>query len=111
MEDEMGQQLAARFASAPALSHTEWRAVSVALNDAADIRCGVVDKPGRLSRLFTTLTGVEHKRPLADPRLETLRRFVCQTRATRTEASELVPALIEQGFNRAQIAALALLSA
>ena len=103
----MGQQLN----TMPMLSTAEWRAVSVAFNDAADVRCGVSAKQGRLSRIFTALTGIEPKRPLADARLEALRGFVCQTRSTRKEAAELVPTLMEQGFNRAQISALALLAA
>ena len=103
----MGQQLH----NMPMLSTAEWRAVSVAFNDAADVRCGVSAKQGRLSRIFTALTGIEPKRPLADARLEALRGFVCQTRSTRKEAEEMVPTLIEQGFNRAQISALALLAA
>ncbi len=106
------EQQAGTTNTMPALSTAEWRAVRVAFNDAADARCGgITAEPGRLSRLFTMLTGIEPKRPLADPRLETLRSFVCETRATRREASALVPALSAQGFNRAQIRALALLAA
>jgi hypothetical protein len=95
----------------PMLSTQEWRAVRVAFNDAADTACIATREPGRLSRLFTALTGIEAKKPLADPRLETLRHFVCATRRTRKPAADLVPALIDQGFNRAQIDALAMLSA
>ncbi len=100
--------------SYPQLSRTEWQAVSIALSDAADCRYAPVDRGpvGRsLSKLFHAVTGIERKTELADPRLETLRRFVCTTRRTRQVPEQLVPALIDQGFNHAQVDALALLAA
>ena len=94
----------------PTLSPAEWKAVSIAINDATNRGCGA-GEPGPLARLITTLTGIERPRPLADPRLETLRRFVCDTRRSRGMADQFVPALMEQGFNQAQVRAIALLAA
>lgn len=99
---------------APSLSRTEWQAVRIALNDAA--ACGCVETPregwrARIARLWILLTGNEPARPLADPRLEALRRFVCATRRLHRPAERHVPALVALGFNRAQVDAIALLSA
>jgi len=97
---------------APRLSRTDWQAVSVALNDAAQCGCGeVTGKPGAVGRLLGALTGNAPRPPLADPRLEAIRRFVCATRRGRRPADAHVPGLIAQGFSRDQIDALALLSA
>lgn len=95
----------------PELSKAEWKAVSIAMNDAANCGCAARSEPNRLSRLFTALTGIERPRPLADPRLETLRQFVCDTHRNRRPAEHFVPALMDQGFNTAQVQALALLAA
>jgi hypothetical protein len=101
--------------SAPSLSRSEWQAVSIALADAQATSCLATAPEGtlraKLGRLYHTITGNEPRRPLADPRLETLRRFVCATRRLRRVAEEMVPNLIAQGYNRAQIDAIAMLSA
>lgn len=94
----------------PALSNAEWHAVSIALNDAATYRCASGAKQGWLGRFFTLLTGIEPQRPLADPRLETIRRFVCAQRRKPEVAERMVPELEAQGLSRAQVEALALLS-
>jgi hypothetical protein len=94
----------------PALSTAEWHAVSIALNDAATYRCASARKQGWLGRLFTTLTGIEPQTPLADPKLETIRQFVCANRRMPAAAERLVPQLEAQGFSHAQVEALSLLS-
>lgn len=98
----------------PKLNRTEWQAVSIGLQDAARCGCGDLSRSGslrsRLSRLGRILTGIEAPKPFADPRLEALRSFVCATQRHRRRADEYAPALEQQGFNRAQIEALALLS-
>lgn len=103
-----------RTTEKPRLSRIEWQAVSIGLQDAARCGCGDVTKPGslrsRLSRLSRMLTGIEPPKPFADPRLEALRSFVCASQRHRRRADEYAPALEQQGFNRAQIEALALLS-
>lgn len=99
----------------PKLSRIEWQAVSIGLQDATQCGCGDLPKPGSLrsglSRLTRMLTGIEGPRPFADPRLEAVRNFVCATQRHRRPADEFAPALLDQGFSRAQIDALALLSA
>src|SRR3546814_6213633 len=95
----------------PRLSRIEWQAVSIGLQDAAKCGCGELPRPGSLrSRLSRMLTGIAAPRPLADPRLEAVRNFVCATQRHRRRADEYATALEQQGFNRAQIEALALLS-
>lgn len=96
----------------PRLSRIEWQAVAVGLKDAARCGCGRPPAPRSLGRrLSRLLTGIEAPTPLADPRLEAVRNFVCATQRQRRPAEEYAPALLEQGFSRAQIEALALLSA
>ena len=57
----------------PALSSLEWKVVSLAMREAT---CVEPEAISWLGRLFHRATGIEPKMPLADPRLETLRRFV-----------------------------------
>ncbi len=100
--------------AAPSLDPVEWRVVAIALQD-ADRAAWLVPEGNslrsRLGHLYTRLTGTTPLPPLADPRLDTLRRFVHATRRTREVAEPLVSAMIAQGFNRAQVEAIALLSA
>jgi len=49
------------------------------------------------------------KLPLADPRLETLRRFVCRVR-DRADASDLKHRLVEFGFHPNQVTAVAMIA-
>lgn len=94
----------------PSLSRSEWQAVSIAFNDAANCGCVATREPGRLQKLYSALTGNVPPRPLADERLEAIRSFVCSTRRSRKPAEALVPVLRDQGFSPAQVDALALLS-
>ncbi|PZU07500.1 hypothetical protein [Sphingomonas sp.] len=96
--------------SQPSLSRSEWQAVSIAFNDAAQCGCASAREPGPLRRLYGALTGNRPPRPLADQRLEAIRSFVCTTRRSRKPAEDLVPTLRGQGFSPAQVDALALLS-
>ena len=95
----------------PQLTKLEWQAVSVALNDAARCGCPPPDRPSLLHRIYAALTGNRRIMPLANPRLEAVRRFVCDTRRNRRPAETVVPELLAQGFSTRQIDALALLSA
>ena len=65
----------------PMLSDLEWKVVSLAMREAGE---AVVHEPGRLGlrlrAFWSAVTGWEPKRPLADPRLELLRRYVCTAR-------------------------------
>lgn len=94
----------------PMLSPLEWRVVSLALREAGEMSC--TGEPSRLRRwlrgVWSAITGWEPRRPLADPRLEMLRRFVCTARGRR-DAADIAARLIGMGFTRSQLAAVTLL--
>ncbi|MFD1952139.1 hypothetical protein ACFSGX_15300 [Sphingomonas arantia] len=99
--------------TSPNLSRTEWAAVAVALQDTA--RCGCTAEAidassGSLRRLTQFLFGRHGPTPLADPRLEAVRRFVCASHVGSGASSDLAKALTDHGFSQAQIDALDLLS-
>jgi len=93
----------------PPLSRLEWQVVSLALREAESCGCGGVAPPSRLSRLWAALTGREQARPLADPRLETLRRFVCRLRWNDAAAEKLGQELVDLGYSPNQVNAIAAL--
>jgi hypothetical protein len=94
----------------PVLSDLEWKVVSLALREAGQ---AVTGEPGPLARrlraLWRAVTGWEPKRPLADPRLEALRRFVCTQRGRR-DAADLAARLMGMGFTQNQLSAVTLLA-
>ena len=98
----------------PTLTDLEWQVVKVAMRDAtaghlvAPTRRGSI--ADRLGRIYSFVTGIKPIAPLADPRLEALRRFVFVTRRTRVLAEAEVPGLLDLGFTRAQVVALATLA-
>ena len=98
----------------PELSRAEWLAVAVALNDAAANDCAIPARGRslrtRLAKLGSFITGSYPSPPLADPKLEAVRRYVCMTRTRASGAEESQQALFEHGFTPAQAQALALLS-
>ncbi|MFZ3482571.1 hypothetical protein [Sphingomonas sp. 3-13AW] len=93
------------------LSQVEWQAVSAALRSASD--CGRVPatRAGPVRRIYRAVTGRTGATPSADPKLEAVRAFVCETSRQRRVAERYVPALLDHGFTSPQVAALALLSA
>jgi hypothetical protein len=96
------------------LTDAEWQAVRIALADAQDH--GAFDSGdgmviGAFVGLYRLFTGHQPRRPLANPRLERLRHFVCAARRRRAIAEELVPELLDLGYSRAQLQAAAMLSA
>ena len=91
--------------SAPTLSALEWKVVSLAMREANEFGGGT----SWLGRLFHRATGIAPKLPLADPRLETLRRFVSRVRS-RADVSDLVNSLQDLGYNHSQITAVAMLA-
>ena len=99
--------------SQPHLSTAEWQAVTVALRDAERFACAAPKdaKEGRLARLFRALTGIEKPRPLADPRLDAVRRFVCASRRNVARAREIASELTAFGYSRDQIEALRIVAA
>ncbi|UAK24533.1 hypothetical protein [Sphingomonas nostoxanthinifaciens] len=95
----------------PQLSRLEWSAVAIALKDAGRSGCdSEAARPGLIARSAAALFGLRRANPLADDRLEAVRHFVCASRRRRATATDLAPSLAAQGFNAAQIDALALLS-
>lgn len=96
--------------TAPALSRSEWKAVATAYDEAEAYRLAPV-RSSLLRTAIDRLTGTRTELRTADPRREALSRFVCTVRRTRRADERLVPELLGFGFNRAQVEALALLSA
>jgi hypothetical protein len=97
----------------PHLSQNEWAAVAVALNDARDCGCATApypEEPGIVRRAIGFLFGLRTRTPLADPRLEAIRTFVCASYRRRQPALELARPLEDHGFNIAQIKAMGQLS-
>lgn len=92
----------------PTLSALEWKVVSLAIREAAEAGCGTM-RSSWLGRLVRRAAGVAPKMPLADPRLETLRRYVCRVRG-RADASDLSNRLVELGYSPNQISAVAMLA-
>ena len=92
--------------STPPLSALEWKVVSLAMREAES---GGERRRGWLSRWIEGSTGIRPRLPLADPRLEALRRFVARVRA-RADVSELKPLLVDLGFHPNQISAVAMIA-
>ena len=93
----------------PPLSALEWKVVSLAMREAGEGGCGASRPRGWLRRIIDGGMGARPKMPLADPRLETLRRFVCTVRG-RADVSELKRRLVEFGFHPGQISAVAVIA-
>ena len=99
---------AERKVDVPPLSPLEWKVVTLAMREAGER--GTSGAPrGWIARLFGSAVGLRPKLPLADPRLEALRRFVATVR-DRADVSELRPRLVELGFHPSQISAVAMLA-
>lgn len=90
-------------AQVPPLSPLEWKVVSLAMREANEIGRSWFD------RLLGNAAGLRPKLPLADPRLETLRRFVSRVR-DRADVSDLKSRLVELGYHPGQISAVAMLA-
>ena len=98
----------------PNLTALEWQVVAAAFSDASGHACGRERKPSRITSLvrrsLEALTGLRASPPLADPRLEKLRFFLCFTRDNGRPSQRVWEELLELGFNEAQLEALALLA-
>ncbi len=98
----------------PSLTALEWQVVAAAFSDASGHSCGSARKPSRLVAAFhgmiRAVTGLRPPQPLADPRLEKLRYFLCFTRDHGRPSQRTWNELLELGFNEAQVEALALLA-
>ena len=93
----------------PSLSALEWKVVTLAMREAGEAGAGGTRRRGWFGRMIDGTTGNRPKLPLADPRLETLRRFVCKVR-DRADVSELKNRLVEYGFHPKQISAVAMIA-
>lgn len=94
-----------------ALSALEWQVIGLAIREAGRFGGGRVRAATRWRRFVSFVTGNEALQPLADPRLETLRSFVCAARNGHRLAERLAARLIEFGFTRDQVGAVRLLAA
>lgn len=92
------------------LSPVEARVCALALAEAARGR-GTTFAATRWHRAIAWLTGRDIPRPLANPRLEALRRFVCAVRGGHARACDFGRALLDLGYSREQVHALRQLSA
>jgi hypothetical protein len=99
----------------PRLNREEWSVVRLALREAEQAFRAIPAAPGTIRAkwqwLLRAATGIEPVHGLANPRLEALRRFILTTRRSRRIAEQLVPELLSEGFNRAEVEAIALLAA
>lgn len=102
---------AAQHPPLPKLDQREWHAIAIALRDAESPSCRTHSEPLSFgARLLRLLTGIEPRRPLADPRLEALRQYVCSLRRTRREPEDAARELLELGYSRAQLDAINMLT-
>ncbi|MDF0542383.1 hypothetical protein PX699_08515 [Sphingobium sp. H39-3-25] len=100
----------------PQLTPHEWEGVKSTLSAVSDCGCVAPSEPGSRRRLIgRTLDLITRREPaprkILPPRLEAVREFLCETGRMRHVAEAHVPALVAQGFSRAQIEAIALLGA
>ena len=92
------------------LSRQELLAVRIGIADAA---CGCREPAapraelGWFARVMLWLLGDHAPRPLASPRLEVVRRFVCATRAGHQPGAALMSELQKLGLQPAHLATLA----
>lgn len=91
---------AAHADEAPLFSTLEYRAIGIGAR--SDVRREL--KPGtRLARWLSRLFGIEAARPLADQRLEALRRFASIVgHAPRGATCDDVQSFVDAGFSRRQ---------
>lgn len=94
-----------------ALSRQDWLAAHVGMQDARSIGCRapapIASERGRLGRLWVWLVGENAPAPLADPRLEAVRRFACATHAGVGADAGLLGELHQRGLADAQLDAIA----
>ena len=95
--------------STPPLSALEWKVVTLAMREAGEAGAGGTRRRGWFQRMIDGSAGIRPKLPLADPRLEALRRFVCRV-CDRADVSDLRHNLLELGFHPNQISAVAMIA-
>ncbi len=80
----------------------EWTVISLARHESLS----GVTAPGRASRLLTVLFGTEQTRPLADPKLEALRKVAVSLWHRRTPRGAAIAGFRRHGFTSAHLALL-----
>ena len=80
-----------------ALTALEQRVVLLARRDAD--HGAILPRQTGFAKLMRLLTGIEGPQPLADDRLETLRRFACFERRGDRRASDVAADLLGLGFS------------
>lgn len=97
-------------APAPILTLLEQSVVALAIKDADAGFAGPLHREAslraKLSMMYCKVAGVRGHTPLANPRLEMLRRFASATHRLRRPADTLIPELIAQGFDEEAITAV-----
>jgi hypothetical protein len=92
------------------LTREDWMAARIGAEDAARYGCRQPAAPretlSRFARFLVWLLGENAPRPLANPRLEAVRRFACATRAGHQPGVALVSELHRLGVQPAHLAAL-----
>lgn len=92
------------------LTREDWMAARIGIEDAARYGCREPVAPrqtlGWFARAMVWLLGENAPRPLANPRLEAVRRFACATRAGHRPGVALVSELHRFGVQPAHLAAL-----
>ncbi len=88
--------------AARSLTALEHRVALLARRDAD--RGAIMPRTSPLARFLSLLTGVEGPQPLADDRLETLRRFVCFERRGDRRARHVATDLLGFGFSAEALA-------
>jgi hypothetical protein len=98
----------------PRLTTSEWKVVAAAFGVASTHACGRTRKASRASsglrRLLDAFTSLRTPQPRADPQIEKLRAFLCFARDHGQPSHGIGEELLELGFNKAQVEALALLA-
>ncbi|MCW1383533.1 hypothetical protein OLX02_11960 [Novosphingobium sp. KCTC 2891] len=94
----------------PDLSPGEWHGVKAAMRAVADCGCTAADAPGMIGRLMGAMRGGKAASVALPDHLHPVRAFICANSHHRTPGPGVVDALAQQGFSRAQIAAMALLA-
>lgn len=90
------------------LTPLEWRAVAIGMQD-ADHGIAPAPRRGRLGKLLAFLGAARTGLPLADSRLEALRRFAYAARRTGGRVADaVVQPLLDLGFATPQLATVAL---
>jgi len=93
----------------PTLTKLQWSVVHIAISDVGDRGCFL--KFFLYLKRMASVVGMQpkwmHKAPLANPELECLRQYACLCRQSNGAANDLVPALLDAGFDRKALATLA----